>query len=641
MCGIGGYIRKTDSIISSTSLINMGKALEHRGPDDLGYLVWNGVGFPEKKRSLSSDENNVVGFVHRRLSIIDLTEGGWQPMSNSNQDLHIIYNGEIYNYIELREKLINKGHIFLTNSDTEVLLAGYCEWGKDLLNYLVGMFAFAILDQKRRTVFLARDFFGIKPLYYVNLKNRFFFASEIKSLLTIEGVTRQVAIEQAYRYLRDGITNFGEDTLFSDIKQVPAACWIEISVDNLEIEGPVKYWSLPTKRLNDIDLIETRKNLRELFLESVNIHMRSDVPVGAALSGGIDSSSIVMAMRHVANKETDIHTFTYVASDKNINEEYYADIIGKSANTIMHKIHLEPNDLLGDLDDLLYSHEQPFGSTSIYAQYKVFRKAKEVGIKVMLDGQGADEMLAGYRSYLTARIASLIRRGELIAAVKLIKFCLVQHGYVLKDILKLIASIFPTNILKRILLMLDYFKYSPPWLNHKWSLKQNVLINSNFNINSLNSLDLQLHTTFMDTSLPSLLRYEDINSMVHSVESRVPFLTPAFVNYIFTLPEYLLIDYQGTTKSIFRESMRGIVPDVILDRRDKIGFQTPEFQWLTRQQEIYKILDSSYAKSIPIFNHDIMKKEYQAVMNGKRSFDWRVWRWVNFIRWSELFNVRY
>jgi asparagine synthase (glutamine-hydrolysing) len=643
MCGIAGYIQKSPDILKPSILKSMEKAMIHRGPDDHGFLVWNGKDKPQCGRTVADIPDSLVGFAHRRLSIIDLTTAGWQPMSSHDGNFSLIFNGEIYNYLELREELCRKGYIFTSQTDSEVLLAGYQCWGKDVLQKLIGMFAFAILDLRKRAVFLARDYFGIKPLYYASLPGCFIFASEIKALLQCPGISRRIAVDPLYQYLRFGLSDHTEQTFFADIQQVPPAHWVEITVDNPIGATPIQYWSVPNKRDCDMEPIQIKEKLRDLFLQSVNLHMRSDVSIGAALSGGIDSSAIVMAMRHISGDQANIHTFTYIAEDPLINEEHYSNIIGQSSNATMHKVALNTHDLLTDLDQLLIAQEQPFGSTSIYAQFQVFRKAKDAGIKVMLDGQGADEMLAGYKTYNTARAVSLLRKGAFTDAIKIlnrtgtlnnckgaINFCKLLAGLLLPSLHHKVVSSLATRLLR-----------NPPWINIDWVEKKGGASDSSFT-NGLQSVSDLLNLTFKSTSLPSILRYEDCNSMVHSIESRVPFLTPQLVSFIFSLPEHYLIDHNGTSKSIFRYAMRGLVPDKILDRRDKIGFQTPENRWIKDLKPwISKLIASDYASQIPILNCAAVKREYHNVLEGKKAFDWRIWRWINLIRWSEIFEVQY
>ncbi|XZF65633.1 MAG: asparagine synthase (glutamine-hydrolyzing) [Gloeotrichia echinulata DVL01] len=640
MCGIAGILKFDRSPIEPQLLKNLSNSLHPRGPDDFGFLTWTGTIPVNISRNPDNLQDCWLSLVHRRLSILDLSQAGSQPMVTPDGRYAIVFNGEIYNYLELQTELKSLGYTFNSHSDTEVLLTAYSHWGIQTLNRLVGMFAIAVLDTHTRKLFLARDFFGIKPLYYAYFGNNFAFASEIKALLEIPNINRQANPQRIYDYLRFGFTDFGEETLFADIYQLPAAHYLEISLDSPKQVKPVRYWQINLSQRLEISFTEAAEQLRDLFLDNVRLHLRSDVPVGAALSGGIDSSSIVMAMRHL-EPDLDIHTFTYIADDSRLNEEQWADIVGKAANCVMHKIQPTATDLVADLNHLIHVQDQPFGSTSIYAQHRVFQLAQSAGIKVMLDGQGADELLGGYRPYLAARLASLIRQGKFVKAAEFL-----QKASSFPDMnrLKLLIAgggfLLP-NQLKAPARLLVGKEFTPPWLNIAWFAERDVKFYSPIQHHKSDVLREELHQSLENSLLP-LLRYEDRNSMAYSIESRVPFLTPAFANFIFSLPEEFIIDQNGTSKAIFRQAMRGIVPDSILDRKDKIGFATPEQSWLkTLRPWVETVLNSEIAAQIPVLNLPQIRAEFQAVLDGRSAFDFRIWRWVNLIRWAENFTVTF
>ncbi|MGH2585608.1 MAG: asparagine synthase (glutamine-hydrolyzing), partial [Dehalococcoidia bacterium] len=354
-----------------------------------------------------------VFLMNRRLAILDLSEAGWQPMTAVEGRYFLVFNGEIYNFIELRGELEALGHTFRSGSDTEVLLAAYIEWGPRALTRLVGMFAFAILDTCKRSLFLARDFSGIKPLYYATPGNAFAFASEIKALLDLPGISRRVDPQRLYHYLRFSIVDHRDGTLFADVRQLPAAHYMEVPLDNPSAARPVRYWRLAREQRRDLSFKQAATRFRDLFLESIRLHLRSDVPVGVALSGGIDSSAVIMAMRQLQGPNLELHSFSYIAEDQSdVNEECWVDLVAGAARSTVHKVRATPQDLLAELDDLIETQEEPFANTAIFAQYRVFRLAHEAGIKVMLSGQGADEILGGYRPYLAARLASYVRHGQ-------------------------------------------------------------------------------------------------------------------------------------------------------------------------------------------------------------------------------------
>jgi asparagine synthase (glutamine-hydrolysing) len=640
MCGIAGIIHP-----SETALAGVPRAidlLQHRGPDDVGYLNYRHGRVEGGREWRAPDASPEVVLLHQRLSILDLSESGWQPMSSRDGRYWMVFNGEIYNFVELREQLRALGRVFRSSSDSEVLLAAYEQWGRECLNRLVGMFALAILDTMRRSVFLARDFFGIKPLYYTFQDGSFAFASEVKALMEFAISNRNANPERLYLYLRHGMCDHGSETLLSQVHQLPAGYFMELSLDSSNAAPqPECYWRPQVGEILDISFEEAAVKLRDLFLNNIGLHLRSDVPVGAALSGGVDSSSIVMAMRHL-EPNLEIHAFSYIAEDQKISEERWIDQIATAAGLHLHKVHPQAEDLLADLDPLTRAQDEPFGSTSLYAQYCVFRAAHSSGIKVMLDGQGADEILGGYRYYMAARLASLIRRGDWTNAARFLSRCSQWPG-VSKWWLAARSSdyLLPAGLQEPLRWLIGK-DLSPPWLRRAWFLSRGVELRSLNYSDSSDVLHAALEHTLMETSLPHLLRYEDRNSMAFSVESRVPFLTPELVNFLFSLPEDFLVADDGTSKAVFRRAMRGIVPDPILDRRDKIGFATPEREWLSNLDEwVSRVLGSDVANSIPFFNMDAIHSDWQSVREGRKPFDFRVWRWLNLIDWTERLQVQY
>jgi asparagine synthase (glutamine-hydrolysing) len=639
MCGIAGMLW-AEPAARRRAVADVLRLLEHRGPDDHGWLLLTPRGL-RRGRGDPGDEPAAAALLHRRLSILDLSDAGWQPMSSPDGRHHLVFNGEIYNYVELRRELEDLGHAFRSRSDTEVLLAAYGRWGRKALDRLVGMFAFAVLDTRDRTLFLARDFFGIKPLYYTHLPRGFAFASEIKALLELPGVRRRVDPQRLYDYLRFGLSDHGGRTLFAEVRQLPAAHCLEVHLDRPGEARPVRYWQVNLDDRLNLPLEEAGRRLRELFLENVRLHLRSDVPVGAALSGGIDSSAIVTAMRHLEPR-LDLHAFSYVADDRALSEERWIDEAGQAARAVVHKVRPAPGELVDDLDRLVYQQDEPFGSTSIYAQHRVFRLAREAGVTVMLDGQGADELLAGYRPYLAARLASLLRQGRLGQALGFLKRAAGLPGSGgRKHLLLHAAARSLPPCLRAWGLRLAGRGRMPDWLDASWFERQGVTARPRPAAPpAAEVLREELRQSLGETSLPMLLRYEDRNSMAHSIESRVPFLTPALVDFVLRLPEEHLIARDGTSKNVFRLAMRGLVPDAVLDRRDKIGFATPEQGWLAALRPwVERTLVGEAARAVPALDPAGVRREWRDVLDGRRPFDARVWRWVNLIRWADRFAV--
>jgi asparagine synthase (glutamine-hydrolysing) len=640
MCGIAGFVPGSQrlSAVRASRVLNR---LRHRGPDDRGWLMYSrGCLRTGHDWDATQTADCDLLLLHRRLSILDLSALGWQPMSTSCRRYSIVYNGEVYNYVELREELERLGYQFRTHTDTEVVLAAYSEWGADSVRRFVGMFAFAIFDSRRRNLFLARDFFGIKPLYYSASEQQFAFASEIKALLDFDSTNRQVDSSALLLYLRHGLSDQGATTLLSTIRQLPAAHYMEVSLDQPALAEPVQYWK-PQLTICDSPFDEAAQTLRELFIESIRLHLRSDVPVGAALSGGIDSSAIVACMRQVAPGQ-EIHTFSYIADDPRLNEERWVDLVAGAVGAHVHNVHAGPNDLVRDLDALLNAQEEPFGSTTIYAQHRVFRLANEAGIKVMIDGQGADELLGGYRYYIGAQFASLVRQHRFRDALRLLRGAAKLPDCGILWVLLCSADYLFPREWQKVLRAMVAKELTPRWVKAAWFRERGAETTQVNFCPGPNVLRSALLRALTETSLPHLLRYEDRNSMAYSIESRVPFLTPQLAEFILSLPEHYIVALDGTSKAIFRSAMRGIVPQPILDRRDKIGFATPELEWLrVLNCWVEQTLSSETAATMPFLDLGAMQQEWKAMLAGRQAFDNRVWRWLNVIRWSQEFDVQY
>ena len=640
MCGIAGFVFKKGKA-QQPPVPAILDQLRHRGPDDCGYLAYSERSTMRGRDWSETGEDREVIFLHRRLSILDLSEAGSQPMGTRDGRYFITFNGEIYNYVELRYELEQLGYKFESRSDTEVLLAAYAAWGSRALLKLVGMFAFAILGTVQRTVFLARDFFGIKPLYYALADNSVVFASELKMLLEFGAVSRQVNANRLFSFLRRGLCDFGAETLLADVLQLPPAHCLEIALDRDWEARPVCYWEPTVQCRDDLSFEQAAEQLRALFLKSVSLHLRSDVPVGSALSGGIDSSAVVMAMRYL-EPGINLHTFSYIAEDEKLNEERWVDIVGQAGRSQVHKVRPTAAELVADFDQLCYMQDMPSASTSLYAQYCVFRAAQQAGIKVMLDGQGADEILGGYPYFRGARLASLVRQRRWRAAADFLSRVSRWPGASTFLLLQDTSDHLLPALVQAPLRKLVGKDLVPSWLDVNWFHAKGVVPHLNrHSYNSSHVLQEKLRRELAE-HLPSLLRYEDRNSMAFSIESRVPFLMPELVNFVLSLPEEYIIAPDGTSKAVFRRAMRGIVPDPILDRSDKIGFATPERTWLSAASHwIQQQFDADVASKIPAFRLDVVSRDWQEIRQGRRAFSFAVWRCLNVIAWTKRFQIQY
>lgn len=629
MCGIlGGRWKETpanlDQQIQSALCL-----LHNRGPD---YQQYDVTDYP--------DGCLVLG--HTRLSIIDLTAAGNQPMHSHDGSYTIVFNGEIYNYKELRQELIAFGYQFATDSDTEVLLVSWCHWGAECLPRLIGMFAFVVYDNQKKTLTCVRDAFGIKPFFYTSQSGLFTFASELPALLQLTKVKPKPNWQSAYDYLVHGYYDRGEHTFVENVFQLLPGHLMVIDLNSCLLTKPKCWWQPTIKQTSTLSFDEAAEALRKLFLESIALHLRSDVPLGVALSGGVDSSAITCAIRHLA-PESAIHTFSYIAEGEGLSEEKWIDKINAHVGAIPHKIVVSGEELLRDLNDVIHAQGEPFGSTSIYAQYRVFKQAKESGITVMLDGQGADEILAGYNGYPGARLLSLLEQGKLLAAICFAFRWGKWPGRGNLFAWMYLADMVLPNALHAFARRLMGKRSQPAWMDTQFLATKCVTvkmprIKTKASCKGRRVME-QMADQLTRDGIPHLLRHEDRNAMRFSIESRVPFLTIPLVNFLYSLPEDYLISDDGETKCVFRAAMRDIMPNELLDRRDKIGFATPEKEWLLGSiQEIRKYFEQS--ELAPIFNKQALLHALDQMSKQKSSFGWRAWRWLNYSIWYEKFILQ-
>ena len=624
MCGItGGWWVNPEHAVKRLPLSL--KKIKHRGPDDDGYQLYPIGGA-------------AVALGHTRLSIIDLSNAGHQPMQSRDGRWAIVFNGEVYNYRELRTLLQAMGHSFHSDSDTEVLLAAWAQWGLECLPRLVGMFAFAVLDKAHGNLTCVRDAFGIKPFFYSAEKEQFSFASELPSLLELLSSKPELNWQRSYDYLVHGDYDTNADTFFEGVHHLEPGHWLQINTQTGRVTEPQRWWQPNTQERKGWKFEDAVEQLRWQFLQNIRLHLRSDVPLGAALSGGIDSSAVVCAMRHVM-PDLPIHTFSFIAEGSDVNEERWVDRVNAHVGAIPHKVRVTPEELVRDLDDMIQTQGEPFGSTSIYAQYRVYQLARENGITVTLDGQGADEMLAGYTGYPGQRLRSLLETGNISDAWEFWNNWAEWPGRSRLIAIKYLASEVTGGGLNELLRKIDGRPTVPYWINRAPLIEKSVSLHKPRVLKEkatkgrrvIDELSLSLNKR----GIVSLLRHGDRNSMAFNIESRVPFLTQDMANLLLSMPEQFLISQKGETKSVFRAAMRGIVPDDVLDRKDKIGFATPEKDLLIGMVDVIRDWLREDLK-LEFLNQIEMQKEFEAMILGVKPFTWQIWRWINFIRWMHL-----
>jgi asparagine synthase (glutamine-hydrolysing) len=633
MCGIAGFITPAHQAGHTEALRLALTALHHRGPDDEGL-----VAFPAPPM----DGVPCVGLAASRLAILDLSPSGHQPMTSVDGRWTVTYNGEIYNYRELRVELERLGHQFHSQSDTEVLLEAFAEWGKAALSRLDGMFAFAIYDRVSGRVTLARDPFGIKPLYYARAGDALVFASEIPAILEFPGVSREVDPRHYHEFLVRGNTDYGGGTLFADIRQLPAAHYVEVSASALDPMAPVRYWDVDLDGEVECSFEDAAGLVRDAFLRSMELHLRSDVPLGFALSGGIDSSAVVMAARHLLGAGTELHTFSYIPDDPRIDEEPHVDAVVRAAGATGHKLHLAPEDLRRDIERLSAVQAEPFVSPVIYAQYRVLGLAQAAGIKVVLGGQGADEILAGYDRYIPARIASLLRQGKWLGLPGALRSPVTPYpGGAVAALRSAIGLAAPRALTEPVRRLRRRNQGQSAWLDEAWFAERGVRTPDRWSPRGRRVLREMLAFNLTESQVQALMRYEDRSAMAFSVENRVPFLNRGLVELLFSLPEEHLLAADGTRKAVFRRAMRGIVPDSILDRRDKIGFSVPMAAWFDALRP-WMAERVEHMASLPGVRQEDVVRRWRMIEARDPSADlWRVWRYVSLSMWAERFGAKF
>ena len=607
MCGIAGIFQVNPNNYGIPHLKKMTDTLTHRGPDGEG--LWQ-------------NENRTVLLGHRRLSIIDLSEAAAQPMNYLNR-YSLVHNGEIYNYIELKNELVQKGYSFRTQSDTEVIAAAYDHWNDECVEHFDGMFAFAIWDEQEQELFAARDRFGEKPFFYYYDKEKFVFASEMKALWAA-GIQRTANLKMLFNFITIGYVDNPEqpeETFFENILKLPPASrlYYTPSSGELAIE---KYWDInPELQDNKITDAEATEKFRHFFETSVKRRLRSDVTVGTSLSGGLDSSSIA-AMSHELGATSQNHQcFTAIFPGFEKDEHHFSSKVADQFGLQQHLVFITAEDLINDWESFLYHQEEPVGSASAFAQYKVFELAKRQDVTVLLDGQGADETLGGYHKYYKwywqelFQKRKLLRSGEIAAARKIG----IQEKFGFKNI---IASLLPD--LASVILERQYLLHA---LNHEDLAKEFVKLQSKeayYTTPELSHLNGLLYFNTCVHGLEELLRYADRNSMAHGREVRLPFLNHELVEFIFTLPPHFKIR-EGWTKWLLRESMAKRLPAEITWRRDKVGFEPPQKQWM-QNKKLREMVQEARQKLVKekILNPGVLTKPIQASSAYEtNTSDWR------------------
>lgn len=626
MCGIAGIISKNNSVSLKDTIFAMSQAIKHRGPDGEGFAFFSKIHsvsvysddtprinkeshsflFNPNTSIQNIESNYEIAFAHRRLSIIDLTESGHQPMCDTKGDYWITFNGEVYNYIELREELKNKGHVFVTQTDTEVVLEAYKEWGFECLQKFNGMFAFALFDKKNNQLFCARDRVGVKPFYYSNTDSAFAFASEYKAFIKSKSVAFEINEVQQFDFIVNGNLENTEQSLFKGIYELKPSHYLVYNLNSHTFRIS-NYYDLPTNTLSVKSESEMIDIIEEKLLKSIHLRLRSDVEIGSCLSGGLDSSIIAGVAKHLQpNKQMKL--FTAIFPDESFDETNYAKQVADFVGANWKTVSPTADEFFRDIESLNYFQDLPIWSTSTYSQHRVMKLAFENKIKVVLDGQGADELFGGYSHHYMALWKEKISFKSI------------------NESKQTIAN--PYKLFGKVLLK-DAFSLSVNYSNYFNSDKKHFAKSKNeklaFTLNDQLTIDYH-------GRLKSYLKCEDRCSMAFGIESRVPFADDLeLVNFIFSIEGNMKIQ-KGISKYLLREASKKYIPNSIYSRRDKIGFETPVQKWLMpHKNQILDLINSE----LNFLNMDYLTSNFDEVLKHKPNF---VVRLYSLVIWKKVYS---
>ena len=629
MCGIAGIIYKTSGY-DEKEIVNMTDIIKHRGPDGEGHYY-----------------ASKLAFGHRRLAILDLSEKGKQPMEYLDRYI-ITYNGEIYNYIEIRKELENNNYRFYSDTDTEVVMASFDFWGKECLHKFNGMWSFAIYDKVKNCVFCARDRYGVKPFYYTQLKNKFVFASEIKQFTVLGGWNSVVNINRfTDSFLLEGMHDHTNQTLFKDVFQLLGGECLSYNLNSNDYLV-IRWYDLRKQVKKYKKTFNQAKNeFKVLFTDTVYLRLRSDVKVGSCLSGGLDSSSIVCVMNDILKKDNKANlqeTVSACYNVKDIDESEYIDTVIDERGILSHKVYPHFNTLIQKIEDIVWHQDEPFGSTSIYAQWCVYEEARKNGIIVLLDGQGADEYLAGYSSFHKVYFRELLLKFKWIKLIKAMKNYKAEYNAYYfspyRDLMETAIGALISNNAMRIIVN----KISKKRNNEDKFFKTEKLYDDN-KFNQCNKYAKNIRSESINqilyTGLVKLLHHQDRNSMAHSVESRTPFMDYRLVEFVLSLPcEYKINN--AITKFVMREGLKGVLPEKIENRKDKLGFTTPQQVWIKNNAEEYRAkltecsdILSDYVKK------DVVLKEFDMQIEKNLPVSGKFWTIICTGIWVKVFKVKF
>ena len=658
MCGIAGAVSFNRNSVANY-VADMTLRLRHRGPDGEGYVFFSedamlAVGGDDTAPSLLNaslpyaPKNHIekvtdsfrIGLGNRRLKILDLHDTGHQPMCDPEKRFWITYNGEIYNYKELREELKHK-YNFNSETDTEVVLNAYKEWGPACLQRFNGMWAFVIYDRQEKKIFGARDRFGVKPFYYYHNKEYFAFASELKALVQQSFVKKEINPAAVFDFFVLGKMETEEEGFFKNIFELFPSMYFILDVTSGAFTK-TKYYSLDYSSVfssyDDIQSGIYNSEIRDRLIKSVSYRMRSDVPVGVCLSGGVDSSVITGIIYHLLKQHIPLNigdrlkTFTASFKEKKFDESEYAEAVAHHTGALWERVFPDEQQLMKNLDDLIYSQDMPLWSTSTFAQHSVMRLVKENGIKVVLDGQGGDELFAGYRNYYpyfwnellaNNKYSDFYREINSDGNLNLLSKSFIKNKVIEKLPLSLRSGFYQRYNEKLAFLNRDFFN------DYRYRMRPE---------HEAATLNEALHEDFLIKRLKIFLKCEDRCSMWHSVESRVPFTDDHnLVEYVFKIPSVYKIR-RGTSKYLLREAMKDFIPEKVYARKDKMGFNTPHNSWLNKiKDSVRPLLNEKLSGYIDV---NKVSSNYDRLFSfDDKGDDKMVFRYITFAKWVEVFGL--
>src|SRR5579862_686043 len=635
MCGIAGILDR--NTFDPARLVEMTDLIHYRGPDGFGFAYFDlnshsaaAIELLHNRRDLPIFRPS-VGLGTRRLAILDTSANGNQPMASESGEYWITYNGEIYNYLEIAEELKSLGHVFRTGTDTEVILKSYSEWGAACVKRFNGMWSFAIWDRPQRALFCSRDRFGIKPFYYSASDHSLIFGSEIKQLLGNPEVPHATNDHAVFEYLSRGLTNYADETFFKRIRQLLPGHSLTARFTEMGISTRIeKYWDLKIGEAPRLTDQQAEQQFDFLFRRAVRWQMRSDVPVGSCLSGGLDSSSIVS----LASQHTDPHNFfafSAVFDEPQFDERRYVAAVAQATGIHSSLVFPKAEHFWDDLKCMLWHQDEPAGGSSIYAQWCVMRAARQSSIPVLLDGQGGDETLCGYRKFYLFYLWELLNQ----ANPKFLSESLAWLG-------SADFSSWKWSQMKR---------YSP-LASRSESLVLSRVATEEFNretksipkehIGATHDIRERQKSDLVRYSVPELLRYEDRNSMAHSIEARVPMLDHELAEFAVNCAPDLKLR-NGWTKWILRRVMRGTLTDTVRQRKTKLGFETPQKKWLREDAKglMHNVIQRKPLQLHRILSMDKIASEFAAFFAGRPGSltELEIFRILNLELWAQAFNV--